>query len=57
MRWWIGRALQVAGLGISGVGCVLAFWKDTTEGQFIVLGFGGFAIFWIGCRLLGVSQA
>ena len=56
MRWWVGRALQVAGLAVSGIGCVLAFSSITTEGQFILFGFGGFAIFWIGCRILGVSQ-
>jgi hypothetical protein len=57
MRWWIGRGVQVIGLLMGGTGCTLAFWKDTTEAQFIMLGFGGFAVFWIGCRILGVSQA
>lgn len=56
MRYWLGRTLQVAGLIVSGTGCVMAFKSSTTEGQFILLGFGGFAVFWVGSRILGVSQ-
>jgi hypothetical protein len=56
MRVWIGRFLQVVGLAVSGFGAVRAFWTETTEAQFIILGFGGFAVFWIGCQILGVSQ-
>lgn len=56
MRWWIGRALQVIGLVASGFGWIRAFWVETTEAQFMILGFGGFAVFWVGCRILGVDQ-
>ena len=56
MRFWIGRFLQIAGLTISGVGCVIAFKSDTSEAQFIVLGFGGLAVFWLGGWWIGVSQ-
>jgi hypothetical protein len=55
MRRWIGRAVQVVGLGIGGTGCVLPFFRDVNEGLFMALGFGGLAVFWIGCRILGVG--
>jgi hypothetical protein len=47
--------LQVVGLVISGVGWVMPFFRDVSEGLFMSLGFGGFAVFWIGCRILGVG--
>ena len=55
MRRWIGRGLQVIGLAVAGIGWVLPFFRDVSEGLFMALGFGGFAVFWIGCRILGVG--
>jgi hypothetical protein len=55
MRRWIGRGLQVIGLGLAGTGWVLPFFRDVSEGLFMTLGFGGFAVFWVGCRILGVG--
>jgi hypothetical protein len=56
MRWWLGRGLQVIGLGLTGTACVLPLWREATEAQFMVLGFGGLAVFWVGCQVLGVGQ-
>jgi hypothetical protein len=55
MRRFIGRGLQIAGLLATGSACILPLWRETSEGTFMVLGFGGLAIFWIGSRVLGVG--
>jgi hypothetical protein len=57
MRFWLGRGLQALGLAITGFGCVLFFWKEYGEGPLLALAAGGLAVFWIGCRVLGVSAA
>ncbi len=57
MRFWIGKTLQLAGLVIGGIGCILAFKPDTTERQFIVLGLGGAVVFFAGCLVLGAGRA
>ena len=56
MRRFIGRGLQIAGLAHlrASVRSVRSG-PRRSEGLFMVLGFGGFAIFWIGCRVLGVG--
>ncbi len=47
-----GRLLQLAGLLLTGWAALSAFWSDVSEGFFIAVGFGGFAVFWLGTLLL-----
>lgn len=47
-----GRVLQVIGLLMTGGAAVAAFWIDVGEGVFIALGFGGFAVFYLGTMML-----
>jgi hypothetical protein len=56
MRRLIGRGLQLVGLVVTGSACVLPLWRETSERDFLVLGFGGLALFWIGSRVLGVGS-
>lgn len=49
----LGRILQLAGLAITGYAAFRAFWTDFSEGQFITIGFGGFAVFLAGQWLCG----
>lgn len=50
-----GQVLQIAGLLLTGSAALGAFWIDVSEGAFISLGAGGFALFWLGTRMRGGS--
>lgn len=46
--FWIGRFLQLAGLVVSGVGCLIAFDQGTPERTFWAYALVGLVLFWIG---------
>lgn len=50
--YFVGRFLQLVGLGIAGFGCIIAFDSRTTERTMWTLCLVGAAIFFSGHRLM-----
>lgn len=48
MAYYVGRFLQIAGLGITGFGCLIAFNPETPERDFWMFALGGLALFTVG---------
>lgn len=50
--FYVGRFLQIVGLGLTGIGCLIAFDKETTEGTFFAFGLAGLVVFFLGHAII-----
>ncbi|MFT7616910.1 MAG: hypothetical protein ACI97A_000540 [Planctomycetota bacterium] len=53
--YMIGRFLQIVGLGVTGLGCLIAFDQSTSEGTMWAFAIFGLVIFGVG-RLISPKE-
>lgn len=46
--FYLGRFLQVVGLGLAGIGCLIAFDQSTSEGTMWGFCLAGLVVFYLG---------
>ncbi len=50
--FYVGRFLQMIGLGITGLGFLIAFDDTTSEGTFFAFGLVGLVVFFVGHTII-----